>query len=190
MATNFGQYQYEIYLQGLAGEKPDMFRYVIRGRLSGGAEKIIQGHTRALRSPQGEQSGAVLVFSDITAAYRAEQALKDSERRYRTLFESVIRDTRVPSEVLADQAEQEADPEQAQLPGLWERATAGPIAEHEPIVVDIGTANSAPAMLRYSSIVCSRLTRSSSNVPSPSGPRCCWQSFMRVRSSRSSGSPW
>ena len=30
--------------------------------------------------------------------------------------------------------EQEADPAQAQLPGLWERATAGTIAEHVPHV--------------------------------------------------------
>ncbi|MDP3760944.1 MAG: PAS domain S-box protein [Ramlibacter sp.] len=75
-------------LRTLAGENLDNFRYVIRGALSGGPEKIIQGHTRALASPQGEQDGAVLVFADITAAYRAEQALKDSERRYRTLFES------------------------------------------------------------------------------------------------------
>ena len=75
-------------LRALGGENLDNFRYVIRGRLSGGPEKIIQGHTRTLLSPQGEHDGAVLVFADITAAYRAEQALKDSEQRYRTLFES------------------------------------------------------------------------------------------------------
>jgi len=71
-----------------AGENLDVFRYVVRGRLCGDTEKIIQGHTRALLSPQGERDGAVLVFSDITTAYRAEQALKESEQRYRTLFES------------------------------------------------------------------------------------------------------
>ena len=75
-------------LRALAGENLDNFRYVIRGALSGGPEKIIQGHARALISPRGEQDGAMLVFADITAAYRAEQALKDSEQRYRTLFES------------------------------------------------------------------------------------------------------
>ncbi|HSI52895.1 MAG TPA: PAS domain S-box protein [Ramlibacter sp.] len=75
-------------LRALAGETLDEFRYAIRGALSGGAEKIIQGHSRALVSPEGGQYGAVLVFSDITAAYRAEQALKESELRYRTLFES------------------------------------------------------------------------------------------------------
>jgi PAS domain S-box-containing protein len=74
-------------LRALAGENIDNFRYVLRGRLSGGPEKIIQGHTRKLLSPQGDQYGAVLVFSDITQSYRAEQALKDSELRYRTLFE-------------------------------------------------------------------------------------------------------
>jgi PAS domain S-box-containing protein len=75
-------------LRALAGESEDNFRYLIRGRLSGGPEKIIQGHSRALRSPEGDPYGAVLVFSDITASYGAEQALKDSEQRYRTLFES------------------------------------------------------------------------------------------------------
>jgi PAS domain S-box-containing protein len=72
----------------LAGGDLETFRYAIRGLLSGGAEKIIQVHSRALLSLQGEQYGAVLVFSDITADYGAEQTLKDSERRYRTLFES------------------------------------------------------------------------------------------------------
>jgi PAS domain S-box-containing protein len=75
-------------LRALAGETLDSFRYLIRAPLSGGPEKIIQGHTRTLLSPQGEQDGAVVVFSDITGAYRAEQALKESEQRYRTLFES------------------------------------------------------------------------------------------------------
>ncbi len=64
------------------------FRFIFRGRLSGGPEKIIQGHSQKLLSPGGEQDGAVLVFADVTDAYRAEQALKDSEHRYRTLFES------------------------------------------------------------------------------------------------------
>lgn len=74
--------------RALAGANLDNFRHVIRGPLSGGPEKIIQGNARALTSAQGEQDGAMMVFSDITAAYRAEQALKDSERRYRTLFEA------------------------------------------------------------------------------------------------------
>jgi PAS domain S-box-containing protein len=75
-------------VRALAGENMDDFRYVIRGRLSGGVEKIVQGHTRTLSTPQGEQYGAVLVFADVTAAYRAELALKDSEQRYRHLFKS------------------------------------------------------------------------------------------------------
>ena len=75
-------------LGALAGGDLETFRYAIRGLLSGGVEKIIQGHSRALLSLRGEQYGAVLVFSDITAEYGAEQALQERERRYRTLFES------------------------------------------------------------------------------------------------------
>lgn len=75
-------------LRALAGVNLDNFRYVIRGPISGGPEKIIQGHSRGLKTPEGQRDGAVLVFSDITAAYRVEEALKDSERRYRSLFEA------------------------------------------------------------------------------------------------------
>jgi PAS domain S-box-containing protein len=64
------------------------FRYQVGGRLAGGQTKIIQGQVRALRSPQDEPYGTVLVFADITASYGAEQALRESEQRYRTLFEA------------------------------------------------------------------------------------------------------
>ncbi|MDB5873974.1 MAG: fgrK [Ramlibacter sp.] len=75
-------------LRALAGETVDNFRYIVRDSLSGGDERVIHGHARTLLAPTGEQYGAVLVFADITSAHRAEQALKDSEQRYRTLFES------------------------------------------------------------------------------------------------------
>jgi PAS domain S-box-containing protein len=75
-------------LRALAGESSGSFRYMVRGHLSGGEVKIIQGQARALLSPQGEQYAEVLVFADITSAYGAEQALRESEQRYRTLFEA------------------------------------------------------------------------------------------------------
>jgi PAS domain S-box-containing protein len=75
-------------LQALAEEGGDSLRFMVRGRLSGGEMKIIQGRARMLRSPQGEQYGEVLVFADITSTFRAEQGLRESELRYRTLFEA------------------------------------------------------------------------------------------------------
>jgi signal transduction histidine kinase len=59
----------------LRGENLDGFRCVLRGRLSGGPEKIIQGRARELIT-DGRRYGAVVVFSDITAEYRAEQELR------------------------------------------------------------------------------------------------------------------
>jgi PAS domain S-box-containing protein len=75
-------------LQALAEEGGDSLRFMVRGRLSGGEMKIIQGRARMLHSPQGEQYGEVLVFADITSTFRAEQGLRESELRYRTLFEA------------------------------------------------------------------------------------------------------
>jgi PAS domain S-box-containing protein len=75
-------------LHALADESGDSLRYKVQGRLSGGDAKVIQGRARRLRSPEGEQYGEVLVFADITSTYLAEQGLRESEQRYRTLFEA------------------------------------------------------------------------------------------------------
>jgi hypothetical protein len=74
--------------RALRGESVDAFRHIYRGVWSDGVEKIVQSSARPLRDMDGEVVGCVLVVSDITAAWRAEQALRESERRYRTLFES------------------------------------------------------------------------------------------------------
>ena len=73
--------------RALAGEGGP-FRHIVRGRLSAGQERVIQGNARPLRGPDGRRAGAVIVFFDITDAWRAENQLRESEVRYRTLFES------------------------------------------------------------------------------------------------------
>ena len=53
-----------------------------------GVEYQIADTAAPIRDASGSITGVVLVFSDVTAQYRTQQALKDSERRFRTIFEA------------------------------------------------------------------------------------------------------
>ena len=74
--------------QALLGRSVENYRYLVHGPLSAGAQKIISGNARPILAPSGQPSGAVVVFTDITAAWHAQESLRESERRYRTLFEA------------------------------------------------------------------------------------------------------
>jgi PAS domain-containing protein len=63
-------------LRVVNGGNVESYRILLRGRLSQGEQKIIQGRARELASADGRRYGAVVVFSDITAEYRAEQELR------------------------------------------------------------------------------------------------------------------
>lgn len=69
------------------GAAPD-FRWVVHGPLSGGRRQVVRGGARPIVIPGEDPRGAAVVFSDVTAAHEAEVQLRDSEQRYRTLFES------------------------------------------------------------------------------------------------------
>ncbi|MBX3654497.1 MAG: PAS domain S-box protein [Ramlibacter sp.] len=75
-------------VRALRGERVDRQRFLCRGVWTAGVEKIIQASARPLLGADEQSAGCVLVLSDITATYRAEEALRDSEHRYRTLFEA------------------------------------------------------------------------------------------------------
>jgi len=51
-----------------------------------GKERQIADSAAPIRTPDGRISGVVLVFRDVTEAYEKDKQLRDSERRYRTLF--------------------------------------------------------------------------------------------------------
>lgn len=74
--------------RALAGQVFEGVLHLARGRLVGGGEKILRTSGQPLHEPDGASCGALVVFSDVTGAWRAEQALRDSERRYRKLFEA------------------------------------------------------------------------------------------------------
>jgi len=62
--------------RALRGENVDGFRHMYRGVWSDGVEKVVHSSARPLRDVDGEVVGCVVVVSDITAAWRAEQAMR------------------------------------------------------------------------------------------------------------------
>ena len=53
-----------------------------------GVEHHIADSAAPIRDAQGQVTGVVLVFSDVSEAYRTQQALKASESRFRAIFEA------------------------------------------------------------------------------------------------------
>ena len=72
-------------MQALRGRSFDGAQFFIRNRNVTG--RWLSATTRPLRNREGEIWGAVSVFRDITPEKRAAETLRESEQRFRALFE-------------------------------------------------------------------------------------------------------
>ena len=72
----------------IAGEQAlaPFLREYLRGD---GTQVMVEIHERLIRDAQGNVTGIRSALLDVTARHRAEQALQESEARYRNLFENV-----------------------------------------------------------------------------------------------------
>ncbi len=61
--------------------------YEFEWRFSDGERRFLYGNATPLRDPDGNIAGAVAAFIDITERKRAEAALRESEERYRGIFQ-------------------------------------------------------------------------------------------------------
>ena len=71
----------------LRGEPADGLTFTIRTK--DGAERTIAGYSRGVYDDAGEPIGLVSVGVDVTESLRAERALRESEARFRSLFETM-----------------------------------------------------------------------------------------------------
>jgi PAS domain S-box-containing protein len=77
------------YLAYLVAEQPSPQPYISRNNTKQGKELVIEVSWDYLYDGTGEVSGFISVISDITARKQAEQALQESERRYRELADNM-----------------------------------------------------------------------------------------------------
>lgn len=89
---------------------------------SDGSERHLYGNATPLFNERGEAVGAVAALIDITERVRAGQALQDSERRYRGLFESMVEAFSL-HEILYDKAGRAVDYRILEVNPAFERLT-------------------------------------------------------------------
>jgi len=56
---------------------------------AGGAQRMVEWHVRNLKDAQGRITGVVATGMDVTAAVEKEEALRESEAKYRAIFENL-----------------------------------------------------------------------------------------------------
>jgi PAS domain S-box-containing protein len=82
-----------------------MTRYEVRGRRQDGIEVWISSSSSPLLGDDGSYQGALVMFQDISERKKAEEALQESEAKYRSLFENLPEEVSLLEYVLNEAGE-------------------------------------------------------------------------------------